>query len=1176
MLIEKMFEKDINRPINGVIQVEQDKEDVIKQEVSEYVITTELKKHFNKFFESYSASFTTPTDNTGVWITGFFGSGKSHFLKMLSYLLENKDIDGKPTVEFFREKYDDELSFMNIVQSTSVPTETILFNIDAEGSMTKDDTAVLRVFAKMFYNHLGFYGADLKLAKLEQFISKRGKMDEFKTVFEQKNGESWEETRESYVFFETDVIDTLVEVLGMSEEAAQHWFDGTETADISISQLVDEIKEYVDSKPNGFRLLFMIDEVGQYVGTNTSLLLNLQSLIEKLGSVCRGQVWVVATGQEALDDMIKVRTDEFSRIMARFNVRLSLTSSSVGEVIEKRLLTKTPEAYENLRMVYNNNDSVLSNLYSLESQKKDLKGYRSGDEFVRVFPFVPYQFIIMKDVFNETRKKGHAGKHQSSGERSMLNGFQESVQKIQNRDEFALVPMYYFYDTLHSFLDTAIRSVIERAENAALNNEGLTEFDVNLLKLLYLIRYIDDVPSNVENITILMADDLRVDKQVLREEVKKSLDRLINQNYVSRNGDVYMFLTDEEQDIARDIKNTDVDTSTIVSRIGDLIFNDIYRTKKYKYGKYNFDFNAGVDSQVVGSTSLDAIKLHFMTVAADPTELQELQLITNSKNSEAIIVLSDDYKYFEAMEMAEKIRKYVKQINVNQKPTSVQKIITDKQNEARRLEKQVIDDIKEAIIKGKYYIDGEAVTLQGNDAVKRIDEALKYLVEHTFYNLNMIEQNFDTDAEINAVLNGINRTMEGLEFNAQAQNEIVKYLELQHSMKMPTSMYDIQQRYSKKPFGWRESDIAGIVAQVIVSQNAIIKYAGQNIKPNDYRMVGFLRKKTEIGYVTISKRVGIDNYKINRTKSFLREYFDVMDLPNDEDGLIVYIIKNFEDKKVELQNYLNENSQRYYPGYKQIQDGLSYVEKVLENQNDNVALIDTIVDLQDDLLDNKDDMKAVEQFYNTQFRLFESADSVLKQVQREKDYYVGNEIVEQAIVSMKEIVCYQDNYNYSRIPKLNEYIAIIKDAKQSLLTEKKQEVLNVIEQCLAEVEAKAQVNVDKLSGILNQARISFDNKKEEVETLDDLVALEAKKQALFNDATRYITTMERALTPEPVKPISPVTGKDQPVKKVKEYYRQVIFPTKTIKNEEDIDNYLKELKSKLMGLIENGDEIKLN
>lgn len=153
----------------------------------------------------------------------------------------------------------------------------------------------------------------------------------------------------------------------------------------------------------------MADEVGQFVGSNLNMLLDLQTIVERFGSVCRGQVWVVATGQEALDEMIKVRTDAFSRIMARFSVKLSLTSSSVGEVIEKRLLSKTDEAYENLEMVYNNNDSVLSNLYSLQTQKKDLKGYRSADEFARVFPFVPYQFIVMQNVFNETRKHGHAG-----------------------------------------------------------------------------------------------------------------------------------------------------------------------------------------------------------------------------------------------------------------------------------------------------------------------------------------------------------------------------------------------------------------------------------------------------------------------------------------------------------------------------------------------------------------------------------------------------------------------------------------------------------------------------------------------------------------------------------------------------------------------------------------------
>lgn len=598
MIIKNMFKDDIDRPINGVIQVEQDQESVVEQEIREYVVTSELKKHFSRFFDYYGNTFDRPTDNTGIWITGFFGSGKSHFLKMLSYILENKEIGGKKTVDYFREKFEDELSFMSIQKSTSVPTETILFNIDVEGPMEKDATAVLKVFAKVFYNHLGFYGNDLKLAKLEQFITKQGKMNQFLAAFEEKNGDTWTNSRDSYAFFEDDIVECLQEVLGMSKESAWHWFDGTETVDISIGQLVDEIKEYVDSKPKNFRLLFMIDEAGQYIGTDTSMLLNLQTLIEKLGSACHSHVWVVATGQEALDDMIKVRTDEFSRIMARFAIRLSLTSSSVGEVIEKRLLDKKKDAAENLDLVYDNNDAVLRNLYAFDTNRKDIRGYKSNDEFIRQFPFVPYQFIVMQNIYNEIRKHGHTGKHQSQGERSMLNGFQESAQSVEMRDEFSVVPLYAFYDTLHSSLDTSIRGVIERAENAAKDGYGIEEKDVDLLKLLYLIRYVDDIPSNIENLTILMADDIRVDKLELKDRINKSLDRLINQNYVSRNGDMYMFLTDEEQDIARDIKNTDVDSATVVSQIGSLIFDDIYSNKKYRYNnKYDFDFNCCVDGQ---------------------------------------------------------------------------------------------------------------------------------------------------------------------------------------------------------------------------------------------------------------------------------------------------------------------------------------------------------------------------------------------------------------------------------------------------------------------------------------------------------------------------------------------------------------------------------------------------
>ena len=392
MIIRDMFRDDINRPINGVVQVGQNTERIIRDEVREYVITSELRRHFITFFNYYGDAFTKPTGDMGVWISGFFGSGKSHFLKMLSYILENKCIDGKNVVDHFREKFDDPATFMLIDNATKAKTETILFNIDVEGPLNKDKTAVLRVFAKMFYTHLGFYGESLKVALLERYIAQSGKTEEFRRVFEQKKGKPWVEQRKVLAFNGKYVIPTLMEVLGLSEEDAKSWFNDKSSVDFSVSQLVDDITAYVNSQPKDFRLLFMVDEVGQYVGTDTDLLLNLQSLTEEIGNRCEGKVWVVCTGQEALDDVIKVRVNEFSRIQARFKTRLSLTSSSVDEVVQERILKKKPDAVVRLERIYEENDSVLRNLLGFKKGDavSDIVGYAGPGEFAAIFPFVPF------------------------------------------------------------------------------------------------------------------------------------------------------------------------------------------------------------------------------------------------------------------------------------------------------------------------------------------------------------------------------------------------------------------------------------------------------------------------------------------------------------------------------------------------------------------------------------------------------------------------------------------------------------------------------------------------------------------------------------------------------------------------------------------------------------------
>lgn len=255
MMIRDMFADDINRKINGVIKVDQAADDVIEQELNEYVITRELKKHFITFFNYYGDAFDQPTADMGVWISGFFGSGKSHFLKMLSYLLENKEVKGIRSVERFRKKFeDDPATFMLIDRATKGQTETILFNIDIEGFSNKDKTAVLRVFAKMFYNHLGFYGENLKVAMMERYIDQQGKTEEFRRVFEEKKGKPWLEMRRAFAFNGKFIIPTLMEVLDMSEDDAKAWFNDKTATEISIAQLVEDMKAYVDTKPANFRL----------------------------------------------------------------------------------------------------------------------------------------------------------------------------------------------------------------------------------------------------------------------------------------------------------------------------------------------------------------------------------------------------------------------------------------------------------------------------------------------------------------------------------------------------------------------------------------------------------------------------------------------------------------------------------------------------------------------------------------------------------------------------------------------------------------------------------------------------------------------------------------------------------------------------------------------------------
>lgn len=1178
MIIRDMFADDINRKINGVIKVDQAADEVIEQELNEYVITKELKKHFITFFNYYSDALDEPTADIGVWISGFFGSGKSHFLKMLSYLLENKEVNGIRSVERFRKKFeDDPATYMMIDRSTKVETETILFNIDIEGSINKDKTAVLRVFAKTFYNHLGFFGDNLKVAKLEQYIDQQGKTEQFRRTFEEKKGMSWLESRKAFAFNGKYIIPTLMEVLDMSEEDARAWFNDKSAIEFSIAQLVEDIKDYLKTKPNNFRLLFMVDEVGQYVGTDTDMLLNLQSLVEKIGSECGGKVWVVCTGQEAIDEIIKVRADEFSRIQARFKTRLSLSSSSVDEVIQKRILKKNKDAEAELESVYNKNDSVLRNLFSFTDSILDIKGYSGPGEFAANFPFVPYQFIIMQKVFAEIRKHGNSGKHLSGGERSMLSGFQEATQKIQEKDEYALVPFFRFYDTVHTFLDGSIRRVIERCQRAADNGDGIEALDVDVLKLLYLIRYIDDIPANLDNIVILMADDIRMDKITMRETIRDCLNRLMSQNYIGRTGEVYNFLTDEEQDIQREIKSTPVDTASIVDRIGQMIFADIFTTKKYRYGKYDFAFDQMVDGITIGNIT-GGMRLRFLTVATDTAEKSELRLMTESKGKEAIVVLAET-PYYESLESAMKIRKYVKQRNVNQLPKSVQDIIRDQQDEATKYEQTAMEDLVKAIESAQFYVDGEHIEIKGGNAKSKIEQSLEYLVSHVYSELSLIEKNADTDADIIEILTGADNMMPGMEPNRGAATKVEEYLEMQAMKNLPTSMADIQSRYSAIPYGWKEIDIAAVVARLIYDQKVTIKYAGSTIQPDNPKLPDMLRKKSEIGKTSISKRQMITATKMRAVKELLREYFDVMDVPNDEDGLVAFVVQKFTDLKDHYLELKGRYEGHKYPEQNLVLASIEQMDKILSQRKDNIALIDAILKEEDNLFDNKEKMQRVEGFFKNQVQVFDAAVKMEEDLKNDLNYLRKEEEANEALNQLRLITVVQSDPKsiYRRIPELNGLMDKVREGHGRLLDDKRAELLEIIRQCMEEVHTLSNGDVSCME-LVKKGDTFFDQQKGKIQELQSLALLDGLIPQIWSYKDDLCAHIEIAKKPKIIAEENPTyaTEKSAEKKVLKTVYRQAAFPAKTLESQEDIDAYVERVRNYLVAMLKDCDGIKLN
>ena len=201
MLFKDMYEKPIDRPIDAVVKASSVEH--LANELDEYVITPELAGHLNRFFDEYNDPDAT---GNGAWVSGFFGSGKSHMLKTLATLLEDGEVAGKRALDYILPKLDDDPALRGAMETARVrhPSESILFNIDtvAPNQGRTEAGALLAAFIKVFNRHCGYFDGDQQhIAKMEYDLDREGKLGAFTAAVEASTGKPWADVRKSALIY---------------------------------------------------------------------------------------------------------------------------------------------------------------------------------------------------------------------------------------------------------------------------------------------------------------------------------------------------------------------------------------------------------------------------------------------------------------------------------------------------------------------------------------------------------------------------------------------------------------------------------------------------------------------------------------------------------------------------------------------------------------------------------------------------------------------------------------------------------------------------------------------------------------------------------------------------------------------------------------------------------------
>ena len=1157
MNIKDLFFRDIERNINPAVVVDKLDEATINTEIEEYVFTNSTINNLYKFLDGL---FNSKTDKTGIWVSGFYGSGKSHFIKYVFYCLNkkysemafNRYLDAVKHNNDSDDLGDCTASNITLLNNKIKKTEidTIIFNIDSVGGQDTNKHKITKIIFNQFNKFRGYNATNIPFALMvEKHLDKINKLDEFIKLINERLNIDWSEKATTAIWLKLKSVLEIVEELDPSVDIASLSNKIKNPDDITIADhLIPELVDFLNTKPRDYRLVFLIDEISQYIGSDSSLLLNLQTIVEEIGAKCGGKIWITTTAQQTLNDFLnnnQNRNEDFGKILGRFETRISLESQDSTYITQKRILDKNSNGMAYLSDYYNKYKMDIENQFIL---KHDIySGFDSKDSFINSYPLIPYQFKLIADVFESFAFLGYVIKEVKDNERSLLRIIHHTVKLMKDKEVGEFVTFNSFFnDLMISNLTHIAQRILDRAKSiSTIKNDP---FAKSVIHTLFMISNISDskkksFPATLDNLILLLINTPAINRLDLQKKIESILNILIENTIIFKENDYYQFYKEEEIDVARQIENTVVTSEDRLDYFyRDLLQSVISINSRYPYGKSVFTVSLSIDEKnILQNGDIKIIISVFDT--ASPQE----KLIGSNRN-DLIFCINDwfmkDKKMRNDFEIYIKTKKFIL-LNADSS-TESRKIAIDK---FALLNNQRIKDIQNAFrnnfFKTPFISTGKIGSLADftvQSPESRYKNAIEYHLSEV-YNKISIADSYAISQDMLKTNSSIDITDKTL---STAENLVESMLLRQGDS---ICLADVIKQYEKPPYGWRDWAILDILIRLVKKNKRKFEYRSDQIDLKTF--IDKASRTNERQAINVIKQENFDISVITGAIDNFKNIFNESIPLNEDFNIVIHQIK--EKCKHYLQKYesLKENYISY-PFAKIFSDVSEKLRNIIA-MRDPKAFFDHLQAEQNTLKTLLDSCKENESFIDTHFKRYEDIKKTF-----EKLSVNLNNLDENSRKKAEQIENYFNNEvnpgeNFHLIMKMNTEITnVIKEKTKEI----KQETLEVYNKIFEDVKKTVVENGMTLNEELQKYDLS-----DEIETEQSIDRIELYKANANNfklEAVKYV--IDKKLK---------VENKDKETEVIRNL-------NCVIKDKEDLEDFLAKLKNQIETKLNNNKIVIIN